>query len=337
MRCVFTGKDAYEVKELESQVVLSIIIPHFNSPVLLEKLLDSIHVSPVIEVIVVDDNSDCADELSQIMDRNPGVRILKNNAEHPKGAGSCRNIGLQHASGMWLTFADADDYYLAGFEDIVLSVIKQADDDVDIVYFPPKSIVLDTGLEGDRHRVQEALVLEYLSNGSHDNEIRLRFSSGGPWSKLIRRDLVERHQIKFDEVIASNDVMFTLKTAYNARKTAADSRAIYMITTNKGSLTMQTSEKVANARLDVFVNRCRYLRERLSKSDFKKLDFSGILYISNSILYKLGIKHLFYTYRTLRKNHIPVLTLNQLKPNIFLRKAFKGVARHVKARRFLIE
>lgn len=36
---------------------LSIIIPHYNTPELLYKLIDSIPQSPDVQIIVVDDNS----------------------------------------------------------------------------------------------------------------------------------------------------------------------------------------------------------------------------------------------------------------------------------------
>ena len=44
--------------------VLTIIIPHYNSPKLLDKLLDSIPEREELEVIVVDDNSESGKQIT---------------------------------------------------------------------------------------------------------------------------------------------------------------------------------------------------------------------------------------------------------------------------------
>lgn len=86
----------------------SIIIPHKDIPDLLMRCLRSIPVSEDIQVIVVDDNSADADTY---LDKCPElsrpylefVRTTKG-----KGAGYARNVGLDHAKGKWLLFADAE-------------------------------------------------------------------------------------------------------------------------------------------------------------------------------------------------------------------------------------
>ncbi|MBQ5445892.1 MAG: glycosyltransferase family 2 protein, partial [Lachnospiraceae bacterium] len=89
--------------------LFSIIIPHYDIPDLLMRCLKSIPVSKEIQVIVVDDNSPEADtylekypELSR-----PYLEFIR--TTKGGGAGYARNIGLEHAKGEWLLFADADD------------------------------------------------------------------------------------------------------------------------------------------------------------------------------------------------------------------------------------
>ena len=83
----------------------SIIIPHKNCPDLLKRLLDSIPERDDVQIIVVDDNSDEGKKPS--IDRKDTEVILLD-AERSKGAGRARNVGLEHAEGKWLLFADAD-------------------------------------------------------------------------------------------------------------------------------------------------------------------------------------------------------------------------------------
>lgn len=42
------------------------------------------------------------------------IRASKNG-----GAGYARNVGLEHAKGKWLLFADADDFYVDNMYDII--------------------------------------------------------------------------------------------------------------------------------------------------------------------------------------------------------------------------
>ena len=97
---------------------LSVIVPVFNAEAYLPRCLDSLLKQGMKaeewEVICVDDGS---------TDRSP--RILAEYAHlHPtvfrvvrqerRGPGIARNSGLDVAQGEYVTFADADDYVLAG-------------------------------------------------------------------------------------------------------------------------------------------------------------------------------------------------------------------------------
>ena len=92
----------------KTKKIYSFIIPHHNCPNLLYRLLDTIPQREDIEIIVVDDNSD-ADKVP-LINRND-VQLFLIPASESKGAGHARNIGLDHAKGKWLLFADSDDYY----------------------------------------------------------------------------------------------------------------------------------------------------------------------------------------------------------------------------------
>ena len=122
---------------------LSIIIPHYNTPDLLEKLIVSIPNTDDIQIIVIDDNSDKDLKLLENV-----KNMYQNKIEYyvndtgVKGAGACRNIGLRHADGKWLLFSDADDYFLEGMYE---TVAQYFDSDYDEVFFIPTSKYIDSG------------------------------------------------------------------------------------------------------------------------------------------------------------------------------------------------
>lgn len=300
--------------------MLTIIIPHYNSVQSLEKLLNSIPSTNEIEVIVIDDNStEQVQEYNKLVNSSKyeHVIFLINNTEK-KGAGVCRNIGLEHmSSNKWVLFADADDYFVEGFYDIVKEYFES---DFDIVYFTPTSIEIDTGNLSDRHIRFQQQIYDYLTKKDRNSELKLRYEFPVPWSKLISAKLIKENNIKFDEVIASNDVMFSTKIGYYAKNIAASNKIIYCVTKNKGSLTNTISEEMFDTRLNVRINYCKYLKSRLKKEDQKAINLSGRAMLIYSITYKLGIKKILLTYLELRKNNIEVFDLRYLNPVLVFTK-----------------
>lgn len=88
----------------------SVIIPAYNSAGTLARAVDSVLAQNrfVAEIIVVDDAS--TDQTPEVMSGYSGrVRYLRRESNH--GVASARNFGAAQATGDWLAFLDADDYY----------------------------------------------------------------------------------------------------------------------------------------------------------------------------------------------------------------------------------
>ena len=119
----------------------TIIIPHKNAPLLLQRCLDSIPFRDDIQIIVVDDDSssDVVDFMDFPGSSREDVEIIF--TKEGKGAGYARNCGLLHARGKWLLFADADDFYK---ESLLLSLDPYIDATFDIVYFGADSVNSET-------------------------------------------------------------------------------------------------------------------------------------------------------------------------------------------------
>ena len=116
---------------MNKEITYSFIIPHKNCPDLLQRCVDSIPERDDVEVIVVDDNS--AERKKPSLKERKNLQVILLDAEHSKGAGRARNVGLQHAEGKWLLFADADDYYNENeLKKILNKYLK--DESTDLVY-----------------------------------------------------------------------------------------------------------------------------------------------------------------------------------------------------------
>ena len=186
----------------------SIIIPHKNTPELLKRCVSSIPRRDDVQIIIVDDNSDSGKKPDIKRD---GVEIFLLNAENAKGAGRARNVGLQHAEGEWLLFADADDY----FTDYLPTLLDKfvGDDHTDIVYL--------NACKFDENQVTKPfgtnkLIVNYLE-GKKDADMHLKYDLWTPWSRMVRRSVVVDNAVAFDELPSANDKMFGLKCSFYAK------------------------------------------------------------------------------------------------------------------------
>lgn len=268
-------------------IELSIIIPHYNTPLLLMKLLESIPNIPEIEVLVIDDNStEEKEQYQRCIDINQkrNVRFYANSVQ-TKGAGNARNIGLSHACGEWVLFADADDYFVDGFWQILIPYLHE---NADIIYFESTSIVLSTGEKSDRHVFYKELVQKFCNMPSPENELRLRYTYWSPCAKIIRHQMINEHNIRFDGTLHSNDMMFSTKTGHYAKKIKAIKKTIYVITQSDKSLTASKEEKDLKERSDVFCNYYFFLHKVLKRGEMRILGYNIKDYIY-FILYKMYI------------------------------------------------
>ena len=248
------------------EILFSIIIPHYNCTELLLKLLSTIPDTPDTEVLLIDDNStlDLSEVIEYITVRK-NVYFFKNDSEQ-KGAGSCRNIGIRNSHGKWLIFADADDFFVQNWREKVLNL---AYSDYDMIYFTPCGIDLKTGKESNRHLLYCDLINNFINKPTNKHCIELKTGFCTPWSKMIKRRMVERNRFFFDELLVSNDIMFITKCAVAAKKILAISENIYCVTRGQGSLTSQKDLEKFMIRVKVVISRYKYLKISLSDREFR--------------------------------------------------------------------
>ncbi len=87
----------------------SVIIPAYNAEAFIARAIDSVLAQtwPAHEILVVDDGS--ADSTARIVaGYGEGVRYLR---QENAGVSAARNAGARAATGDWLAFLDADDWY----------------------------------------------------------------------------------------------------------------------------------------------------------------------------------------------------------------------------------
>jgi glycosyltransferase involved in cell wall biosynthesis len=215
----------------------SIIIPHKNIPDLLERCLASIPVRDDVQVIVVDDSSE-----ERLVDfaRFPGrgrphteIIFHKSAIGGSGGPGMARNVGMGVAKGRWLVFADADDYFHPA---VGAMMDKYRESGADMVFFRHDSVDGDTR-EPVAINTRRNRILDEFEDGPDEETLRqVRYMISVPWGRFISREMVKRHEIAFDQVRFSNDVLFSVKAGYFAERIESDSAVVYCNVRREGSL-----------------------------------------------------------------------------------------------------
>lgn len=172
--------------------MISVIIPVYNAEKTICKCIESVIHQTLIdwELLLINDgsNDDSANicECYALNDK----RIKFYNKQNG-GVSSARNVGLNKASGEWITFVDSDDWINANYLANLFSCIKY---DVDLVVSYAE--IIKDGI-GEK----EVYSSKLISNDCFemmfvDNDMHWHTS---PWSKLYKKSIIDDNNLRFCE------------------------------------------------------------------------------------------------------------------------------------------
>ena len=236
----------------------SIIIPHYNIPDLLIRCVRSIPVRDDVEVIVVDDNSPEGENYPKNYPDLMRKGLTYIHLDKNIGGGGGRNVGLKHAKGKWLIFADADDFFNYCFNDILNDY---EDSDCDVIYLNANSVDTETYVNTGRSAPVNKWINRYMQSGGADKDAdyELRYCFGTPWCKIIKSNMVRQHHIIYEETPIHNDTQFGYLIGYYAKKIGVDIRASYCITDREGSVSRVLDADRYLTRVMVFAKKYSFL------------------------------------------------------------------------------
>lgn len=252
---------------MEKSYKYTIIIPHYNTPKLLERCLVSIPEDDDIQVIVADDNSPGSekyiDEYPCLFRKNVEFIFSK---EKQRGGGGMRNLALEKSSGDWLIFADSDDFFVDDFRDILDCYYNSTND---IVYFNIRSCREDSiGVEVPNNKEKLFTIYENTKDDRY-----FRYSHTQPWGKMIRLSLVRDNNICFEETIIANDFLFSVKAGYYAHKVEIVDRPLYWYVLMNKSTSNGISPLKERVRFREFIKVQKFLDSKNVKSEYNLISY----------------------------------------------------------------
>lgn len=166
---------------------LSIVTPAYNAGKVIPGAVSSllVQLNDRVEWIIVDDGStdDTRDVLHGLVEDSSDVVVVHS----PNGgAGHARNVGMDRATGEWVSFLDADDLYTDGAIDRILEYLdNRVKPDTQIVYTPRLRAPLDDISHPEKTLPESTIV---------DDMPVLEF-----WTSIYRRDFLNGRNVRFFE------------------------------------------------------------------------------------------------------------------------------------------
>ncbi|MEV0227922.1 glycosyltransferase family 2 protein [Nonomuraea sp. NPDC050786] len=214
----------------DDAVDVSVVIPAHNCRAYLDRCLTSALVQRVKkEIVVVDDGS--TDGSGELLDlyatyHKDSVKVV--HIECSGGAGRPRNVGIEHATGRYVFFCDADDYL--GPEALERMVAMADRNGSDIVL----GKIVGHGRRAPVSMFQQSADRVSLGDSNVYNSLCC--------FKLFRREMLERHRIRFGEgMLVGEDIVFTVHAYCHAGviSVVADYDCYHLVSRPDGSSIMQ--------------------------------------------------------------------------------------------------
>lgn len=209
---------------------ISVIIPVYNAELYLRECVESIlnQNFPSLEVLLIDDGSkDGSPQLcDQLAAENAQVYTIH---QENGGVSRARNRGIEEAKGEYITFVDADDYFLPGALHKMWSFVE-AHPGVDIV---SSSIEMDGKTIGPANAsLSFSDDVTFLRNST-----TYELFSFFPYSKLFRRDFLDQWNVRFIVgIVVGEDTLFSYFAQKHVQSVAICHEATYFYRQNENSV-----------------------------------------------------------------------------------------------------
>ena len=240
---------------------ISIIVPVYNSEKYLNKCLDSLinQTKKELEVIIINDGS--TDKSEEIIKSYKDERIVyfKNKNQ---GIGITRNFGIEKAHGKYLMFIDSDDYIDLNACDILYKKAEKDNLDLVICNFYK---VYDNGTE------EKVTLNSFKTTDLKHNPKLINIINPSPWNKLLKKELINKHTIRFVENKKYEDApFFTHALKYSKRIGKVDDYLNYYVIHNNSETAVRDRRC-----FDIFdildIIRDQYKDEEYIKEELDKL------------------------------------------------------------------
>lgn len=259
---------------------LSIIVPIYNVDKYLERCIQSILNQKYsnFELILINDGStdNSINICNKYVANNKNIILIDKLNE---GVSIARNVGLEKASGEYVTFVDADDYVDESIYEIAFNNIEQ--DNLDIVEFGLYHE--SNGIINKEVRINRTEVLDGIET---INRLLKDKAFNTLWNKVFKRELFLNLRFPKDKIYEDGYIIW--RVLLKAERYKAIDSVLYYHTIRNDSI-MGTQKKYSLRNLDGLESqqeRYAYLKKNISNKEILDLALAK-LYIENIYHYRM--------------------------------------------------
>lgn len=225
----------------EKKPLISIIVPNYNKAQYLQRCLDSILSQSMqnFELIIIDDASTdgSLEILQDYAEIYPCIRLYKMNYNNRQGI--CRNIGIEKSLGNYIIFIDSDDYIESNYFSIAIDFVTNKD--IDIALFSWRSLNENNNIVYQYSEEEFELEGKFAYIYYIEDKI-----VGGPWAKIINKNIIIENNIRFSEYVFHQDHPFISKCLINSKKVIYKDILVYNVCETKNSSIRPNTKKYIN-------------------------------------------------------------------------------------------
>ena len=229
----------------DRSALISVIIPAYNVGKYIDRCLRSIEQQSYgidnLEIILIDDAStdDTLAHLEAFEAKHPDVTVLIKSDKN-QGQGVARNIGLDYASGEYITFIDSDDMIDFCMLEKMASKIRSYDCDVVECGHMQFSTENEAMTKED---LDEPFFLDLQNVDSRRKLIVSTCSKTSVWGRLYKKDFLSKNELRFTENIFFEDIPFSGLVMFMASSYYRINETLYYYFSNNSGTVFSSYKK----------------------------------------------------------------------------------------------
>ncbi|MBE8954677.1 MAG: glycosyltransferase family 2 protein [Quinella sp. 2Q5] len=228
---------------------VSVIIPMYNSERYIGSCVASVLNQTLknLEVVCVDDCStdNTVKIVSEMAQKDNRIRLIRH-GRNSGAAGQPRNTGMRMSRGKYIGFLDSDDMYTPTAMAELVEVAEKFQADVvhtEQVYFPENQVIdvtpetKFTTFSKEKGGFCTEPTLETDNLAQRVQMFCTGRLFGWVHNKLYRRDYLMEKNLRFDDLLTSEDIVFYFKVVCTAPRLVRVPNIIYIYRHNPNSIT----------------------------------------------------------------------------------------------------
>lgn len=269
---------------------VSVVVPIYKVEKYLGNCIESLIGQTLkdIEIILVDDGSPdgCPAICDKYAAKDERVKVIhKPNG----GVSAARNDGLKKATGEYIIFCDSDDWMEQDAFEVLYEAATANNSDIAIgdVYMVYEDsgnkyvkFYKDGFTTSDRSNITDLIKADIYRTYCPMPPLEgVAFGYGGPWNKLVRRELLIKNSIEFDLRVKGifDDILYTAHILADAEKVTYVQKPVYYYRILNSSITRTFKPNVVEINTAIFNSWEEFFASQPNGDEYRSAFYACVL------------------------------------------------------------